>query len=78
MKSESIRIEVTSKEVKKEDGKDRIGYGIIAYRTEPSEIVFRIDDISSDEEDIIRLARLITDDNVSIDDFREMLEKIGA
>lgn len=69
-----IRVEVTSKPVKNEDGLNYIGYGIIAYRTEPAEIVFQIDDISSERDEVIHLAKLISDNDVSSKHFDEIIE----
>lgn len=51
-----IRVEVTSKDVKNEDGLEYTGYGIIAYRTEPPEIVFEIEDLSSEKDEVISRA----------------------
>jgi hypothetical protein len=69
-----IRIEVTSKQVRNEDGLNYIGYGIIAYRTEPAEIVFEIDDLSSEKDEVIHLAKLISDKDVSPKHFDEIIE----
>jgi len=69
-----IRVEVTSKPVTNEDGLEYMGYGIIAYRTEPIEIVFEIDDLSSEEKEIISLAQLISDNDVSSRHFEELIE----
>ncbi|NLO46450.1 MAG: hypothetical protein GX107_08185 [Clostridiales bacterium] len=69
-----IRVEVTSKDVKNEDGLEYTGYGIIAYRTEPPEIVFEIEDLSSEKDEVISIAKLISDNDVSAGHFGDIIE----
>ncbi len=47
-------------------------YGIIAYRLNPTQEVFRIDGISTDRSKVVSLIKMLADNNVSASHFKEL------
>lgn len=54
-----------------ENGETHVGYGLSGFRngTEP---LFRLEDLSTDEQKILELIELLRDDAVAADEFEEM------
>ena len=68
-----IKIDITSKQARNSDGVLRTFYGLIAYRLEPPEIVFEIDSLSAVEQEVVSLAAMLTDSNISAEHFEKLL-----
>ena len=69
-----LKLVMNSGQYTNENGETYIGYGFTAYRTNPLTEVFSIDDLSVDPEEIRELIRLITDNDVSLEHFQDLIE----
>lgn len=57
-----------------EDGDSYIGYGFTAYRTDPLQEIYSIEDLSTDRTEIENLIRLILDNDVSVTHFQDLID----
>lgn len=69
-----LKLVLNSGEFTNENGETYIGYGFTAYRTQPVSEVFSIEDLSVDAQEVLNLIQLISDNDVSIEHFQDLIE----
>ena len=70
----SFRLELQSGVFVNENEETYIGYGFTAYSPPPERILFAVDDLSVDKNEVLELMRLIVDNDVSLAHFEDMID----
>jgi len=64
MNMQKIRLQTTSQEILDDSGETYIGYGFTAHDEDADELLFSVDDLSGDENDVTGLIELIRSNDV--------------
>jgi len=64
MNMQKIRLQLTSRQTADDSGKTYIGYGFTAHDEDTNELLFSVDDLSGEEDDVTGLIELIRSNDI--------------